>query len=152
MWDLPWPEIEPMSPALTDGLLITRPGKSKSGKPSGSLVMVVLMKILFQISTLPLTGYVITGNLITALCEIRRSLFQSVNIRIIVIHIFWEYLFRGLPWWLRGWSFYPQCGRPGNHHVPNTVSVNQTQLWIRHRTLDLSTNEWLTRVFQVVRR
>ena len=97
-----------MSPALADGLLITGPlGKSKSGKPSGSLVMVVLMKILVQISALPLTGYVIMGNLFIAL--LRMSLLQSVNMRIIFIHIFCEYLFR-------------------NHHVLNTVSVNQTQL------------------------
>ena len=93
-----------MSPALADGLLITGPpGKSKSG----SLVMVVLMKILVQISALPLTGYVIMGNLFIAL--LRMSLLQSVNMRIIFIHIFCEYLFR-------------------NHHVLNTVSVNQTQL------------------------
>ena len=99
-----------MSPALADGFLITGPPrKSKSGKPSGSLVMVVLMKILVQISTLPLTGYVIMGNLIIALCEIRMSLLQSVNMRIIFIHIVCEYLFI-------------------NQHVPNTVSVNQTQL------------------------
>ena len=67
-----------MSPALADGLLITGPlGKSKSGKPSGSLVMVVLMKILVQISALPLTGYVIMGNLFNLcfnvlICEIRK--------------------------------------------------------------------------------
>ena len=45
LWDLPGPGIEPLSPVLADGVLITGP----SGKPSDDYILISLFKI--QINT-----------------------------------------------------------------------------------------------------